>query len=126
MVAWSLVASVVGLAGTAALVAVMRRQRPQWGPERYWVLGMAALFPAWLIAFLGSIAPPGGEFASKPLFIFSSALPLLGAIATDALLRRQRNTGHPWRPLGSWVLGLVAILPGWIVALLAASLAPPR
>ena len=122
MIAWSAVASVVGLAGTAALVARLKSRWPAWGPERYWVLGLAALLPAWLMAFLATIGPPGGEGPNKPLFIITSALPLLGIIVTDALLRHWRAEGRAPGPIGSWFLGIVAILPGWGLTLIILAL----
>lgn len=118
MITWSAVASVVGLAGTAALAVSLSRVRPHWGPERYWVLGLAALLPAWLMAFLATIGPPGGEGPNKPLFIITSALPLLGIIVTDALLRHWRAERRAPGPMGSWFLGIAAILPGWGITLL--------
>jgi hypothetical protein len=74
---------------------------------------MAALVPAWLIAFLGGIEPPGGAPPNKPLFIFSSALPLLGAIVTDAVVRHLRRAGRDRRPVTYWLIGVAALLPGW-------------
>jgi hypothetical protein len=76
---------------------------------------MAALVPAWLIAFLGGIEPPGGATPNKPLFIFSSALPLLGAIVTDAVVRRLRHSGRDRRPVIYWLIGVAALLPGWVL-----------
>jgi len=118
MITWSALASAVGLIGTATLVASLRRLRPHWGPERYWVVGLAALSPAWLMAFLATIGPPGGEGPNKPLFIITSALPLLGIIATEAVLRRWRAAGRALRPVTAWLLGIAAILPGWGLTLL--------
>jgi hypothetical protein len=118
MVAWSAIVSVVGVIGAGALVAALRRRRPHWGPERYWVVGLGALSPAWLVAFLGTIEPPGGAEPNKPLFIITSALPLLGIIVTDALLRRWRASGRLLRPVQAWLLGIAAVLPGWGLALI--------
>ena len=122
MIAWSAVASVVGLAGTAALVARFKSRWPAWGPERYWVIGLAALLPAWLMAFLATIGPPGGEGPNKPLFIITSALPLLGIIVTDALLRHWRAQRRVPGPIACWFLGIAAILPGWGITLIALAL----
>jgi hypothetical protein len=113
MITWSFVAGAAGICGTAALLARLSRRQPRYGPERYWLLGMAALVPAWLIAFLGGIEPPGGAPPNKPLFIFSSALPLLGAIVTDAVVRHLRHSGRDRRPVIYWLVGVAALLPGW-------------
>ena len=119
MIIWSLMTGAAGICGTAALLArLSSRQRP-YSPERYWLLGMAALVPAWLIAFLGGIEPPGGAAPNKPLFIFSSALPLLGAIVTDAVVRHLRHSGRDRRPVTYWLIGVAALLPGWVINVIA-------
>jgi hypothetical protein len=79
---------------------------------------MAALAPAWLIAFLGGIEPPGAAVPNKPLFIFSSALPLLGAIVTDAVVRHLRHSGRDRRPVTYWLIGVAALLPGWVISVI--------
>ncbi len=122
MITWSVGLTVVGVAGTAALVARLKSRWPTWGPERYWALGLAALLPAWLMAFLATIGPPGGEGPNKPLFIITSALPLLGIIVTDALLRHWRAGGRAPGPIACWFLGIAAVLPGWGITLIVLAL----
>jgi hypothetical protein len=87
---------------------------------------MAALVPAWLIAFLGGIEPPGGAPPNKPLFIFSSALPLLGAIVTDAVVRHLRHSGRDRRPVIYWLIGVAALLPGWVLNVITLMLKAAR
>jgi hypothetical protein len=122
VITWSFVAAAAGICGTAALLARLSSRHPSNRPERYWLLGMAALVPAWLIAFLGGLEPPGGAPPNKPLFIISSALPLLGIIVTDAILRHWRARRRAPGPLGSWFLGIAAILPGWGITLITLAL----
>jgi hypothetical protein len=80
---------------------------------------MAALVPAWLIAFLGGIEPPGGAPPNKPLFILGSALPLFGAIVTDAVVRHLRHSGRDRRPVVYWLIGVAALLPGCVFNVIA-------
>jgi hypothetical protein len=53
-----------------------------------------------------------------PHQIASSAAGLLGAILTDARARRLREApegSHPW---ARWLLGVMALLPAWIIAMI--------
>lgn len=115
---WSVLAAAVGICGTGALVARADTRSPQWSPERYWLLGMAALFFAWLIAFLGLLSL-GTQAVPKGVVIGTSVAPLLGAIVTDTLVRRLRETGRQRRPVTFWLLGIAALLPGWGLGLVA-------
>lgn len=96
----------------------MKLRKPRWNPERYWLFGMAALFPAWLVAFLGFLTLTAGALP-KSAFIGSSALPLVGAIITDAVVRRLRESGRDHQPMTYWLLGVTALVPGWIFVLLS-------
>jgi hypothetical protein len=118
MITWSLIVAALGLCATGTLATRHSSRGSHWSPERFWLLGMGALAPAWLIAFLGLTGEPGGPPPNKPFFIVASALPLLGVIVTDAILRRLRATGRGLPPFRSWLLGVTAILPAWAVALL--------
>jgi hypothetical protein len=98
----------------------LARRKSTLRPEILWLLGIAALLPAWLIAFLGLIGlstSPGTGKASSLLWILSSAAAVLGVIFTDAALRRLREMGRAQRPSIPWFLGVVALLPGWGIAL---------
>ena len=115
MIAWSVIVAVLGLCGGGAVVKL---RKPPWSPERYWLLGMAALFPGWLVAFLGFLTATAGALP-KGAFVGSSALPLVGAIVTDAVVKRLRESGRDHHPMTYWVLGVTALLPGWVFALLS-------
>lgn len=121
MITWSVVAAALGICGTGAFVADPNSRWPRQSAGRCWFLGMAALFPAWLIAFLGVLAPAGG---SMPRFVLISAssAPLLGIIITDTVIRRVREASNVRRPVTYWFLGVAAMLPGWAIALLALTL----
>lgn len=118
MITWSLIVAALGLCGAGALVARTKSRWPHWGPERLWLLGMGALAPAWLIAFLGLLAPSTGP-VPKGVLIGTSAVPFLGVIVTDTVVRHLRQSGRDHPPVTYWLLGVAAILPGWGVALLA-------
>jgi hypothetical protein len=79
---------------------------------------MAALFPAWLIAFFGVLSL-GTEVVPKGVVIGTAVGPLLGAIVTDTVVRRLRESGRQLRPVTYWLVGVAALLPGWGVGLLA-------
>jgi len=121
MITWSLLAGVVGLLGTWTLIAYRARRKPPSGPVFYWVLGLVALLPAWLIGFLGLLGPsPVGrpELSVEVPFILSSSTALLGVILTDAAVRRLRGSGREHRPVTYWLLGVAAFAPAWCIALL--------
>ena len=120
MITWSVVAGVLGICGTGAWIIRLSSRSPHPSPERYWLLGMAALFLAWLIAFLGVLGSSMGPMP-KGAFIGSSSVPLVGVIVTDIVVRHLRQSGRAHRPVIYWLLGVAAILPGWGIALLALS-----
>lgn len=116
--AWSAALGLLGVAASGLAVARLRRQEDRWGPLAYWLLGLAALFPAWLVVFvalLGSASPLPG--ASR-VWILSSAAALLGVIATDAATRRLHESDRARSPVTYWLLGVVAFVPAWAFALL--------
>jgi len=121
MIAGSVVAGVLGVLGTCAgMTWFARRQSPR-GPIFYWVLGLAALLPGWLIAFVGLLGSSTGERPEPSLelpFILSSSAALLGVILTDAALGRLRGSGREHRPVTYWLLGVAALAPAWGIALL--------
>jgi uncharacterized membrane protein YuzA (DUF378 family) len=98
----------------------MKERASDWRPQHYWLLGLAALFPAWLIAFLGLLQPLTKETAEAPLpprALFSSATGLMGIIATDYLLRQLQKSAQTLKPVTYWIIGLIALLPAWCIAL---------
>jgi hypothetical protein len=121
MTLWSLLAGLIG--GAATWLATRRfSQSNQRRPiELYWALGMAALIPAWLLAFLGLVGSFTGrrpDMALGAFWILSSAAALLGAIVTSAILEGRRESGREVSPVAGWLLGLAAIGPAWGLALL--------
>ncbi len=86
--------------------------------EGYWLLGIAAIAPAWLVSLLGLLT--GLAAAEKSLRVYlvgASAAALLGVIATEYWVRRSRSNGHAWHPVRYWVLGIATLVPPWSVLL---------
>lgn len=118
---WSILAGLLGVLVTGLTAAYLSRHGPPRGGTIYWLLGIGATLPAWLIAFVSLLGRSNGPRPPKIFtvsWILSSSAALLGVIATDAALRRLRESGLGHRPLTSWLLGVVALLPGWAIALL--------
>jgi hypothetical protein len=113
MITWSVVLGVLGLFASGAALASLSRVKSPQRPEWLWLLGLVALAPAWLIGFISLLGSP----IEKRPWILSSGAALLGVIATDAALRRLQESGRALRPVTYWLLGVVALLPGWCVAL---------
>lgn len=117
---WSLVVGIVCLLATAALMVRLCRSYPRPEVEKYWLLGLAAFFPAWLLALLGllgtgSIDSP--TYSPPRAVVSSSAAALIGVIVSDFVKRRLRASGVAMAPAIYWLLGLAAFLAGWVVAL---------
>lgn len=121
MIIWSVVAGALGIGGTGVFVGRAGSRSAGWSPERYWLLGMAALFPAWLIAFL-AVLTLGTKAVPKGVVIVTSVAPLFGAIVTDAVVRHLRASGRERRPVTYWLIGVAALLPAWGIGLLALTL----
>jgi hypothetical protein len=56
----SIILGVVGLFATGAVMPYLSGWGSNWGPRQHWLVGLIALFPAWLIAFLGLLPSSGG------------------------------------------------------------------
>jgi hypothetical protein len=112
------VSLIVGIAGVLAsgVAVFFLKDRP---PRHPWLLGIAGLFPAWLVAFLTVIQPASQSAVDVPLpprALLSSAAGLIGIIATDYLLRRSQQSGRVLAPLMWWMIGLMALVPAWLIA----------
>ena len=118
MVTWSVIGAVLGVGGVAALMGRKRDRWSHWSPERFWLLGMGSLAPAWLIGFLALLGS-SGEALPKGAFIGSSSLPLVGVIVTDAVIKRLRESDRDLHRMIYWLLGVAALLPAWVVAVLS-------
>jgi hypothetical protein len=117
----SIVLAVLGMIGTGAVIPYLKRRLSHPSSYHYWLLGLSALFPAWLVAFV-SLLPSSTAGADRiPLprpALFSSAAIFFGIILTDYVLRRMNRAGRVYKPVTYWLLGVAALLPGWCIALL--------
>ena len=128
MIGWSIFAGVLGLLVSRLAMAYLAPPQSKRPPELYWFLGIAALLPAWLTAFMGLLTLASGPRPEKILtaaWVLSSSAALLGVITTDAVLRRLRESGRDHKPLTYWILGILALVPGWGIALLGLLLKSP-
>lgn len=125
MIAASMIAALLGvLAGAGGVLALRGSDR---NPHLYWLLGLVALCPAWAIVFVGLLGPAPGlrlEAGLIVAFVLSSAAGLLGVILTEAAVRRLGESGAARRPALYWLLGVVALAPAWVIALLGFAAAP--
>jgi hypothetical protein len=123
MITWSVIVGMLGIGGTGLWILSPSRQWVQWQPQWFWLLGLAALFPAWLLAFLGLLEPSSGmgvvEGALPPAALFSSGSGLLGVVATDAVMRRRHVSGRDFHPVRAWLFGIASLAPAWGIALFA-------
>ena len=119
MTKFSIVLGVLGILGTGAVVLYLSRWVSNWGPRQHWLLGLMALFPAWLIVFLGLLPSSVGP-ESNPLprsALLSSVVALLGVVSTDTVIRRLDKSGYFLSTFKYWLLGLAGLLPAWLITL---------
>jgi hypothetical protein len=121
MIAWSVVIGLVGMLATWGATRALGARESSPRPHLHWSLGLAALGPAWLVAFVGLLgsSPTGRPEASlSASFIVSSSVALLGIILSDGAVRRLRESGRVYPAVTYWLLGAAALVPAWGMALL--------
>lgn len=111
----------IGIFGvlTGALVSGCFRGR-LGKPERYWLVGLAATAPAWIIALtllLGGLSGDNPDKSLKAFLALSTAGGLLGVIATEFCVRWLKRQAATVPGVLYWFLGTVALLPSWGVIL---------
>ena len=103
----SIVLGVLGLLATAAVLPYTGKWSPNAGPKHSWLLGLAALFPAWLIAFLAllpdSIEPGRGAPLPRSVLL-CSVTALFGVILTEMAVRQLDKRGYSLSPFTYWLL----------------------
>jgi hypothetical protein len=119
MIKLSIVLGVLGVVATAAVIPYTNRRVFNWRPRQHWLLGLMALLPAWLIAFLGLLpSSVGSERDPLPrLALLSSVVALLGVVFADTAARRLDKSGYLLSPFKYWLLGLAGLLPAWLITL---------
>jgi hypothetical protein len=119
MIKLSIILGFLGVVSTASVVPYLSRWVSNWRPRQHWLLGLMALFPAWLIAFLGLLpSSVGSERDPLPrLALLSSVVALLGVVFADTAARRLDKSGYLLSPFKYWLLGLAGFLPAWLITL---------
>lgn len=121
----SLLLGVLGVVAARVGLGCLSARAVDRDPHVYWLLGLVALVPAWLVVFWVLLDPSPkqrAEMVSAESWILSTAAGLIGAILTEGLVRRtsESETNHP--PLAYWRLGLFGFAPAWGIALLGYAL----
>jgi len=120
MIHWSVWIGILGVFGTAGVLAYLRRREISSVVEYSWLLGLAGLAPAWLVAILSLLGQTPVDVIDTPLprsVLISSAVALLGVIFTDVLNRRLLARDISPHSTTVWLLGVVAFIPAWMIAL---------
>ena len=120
MVTWSMVAGAVGVLGSWLGMIYLARGESDHAPEVFWVLGLAALGPAWLIAVWGLLDRMAGRFPDPSMaawWIISGAAGLAGVLVTDGVVRRLHESGRERPRTRYWFVGLAGSFPAWLIAL---------
>ena len=119
---WSVLAGGAGLLATWIAMSRLAQRPSEVQPVVSWVLGLAGLAPAWLIALVGLLgaSPLERRQQSLPIlaWLVSSSAALLGLLLSDTAFRRLRDSGRDHRPRAYWLVGLMAFLTAWASALL--------
>lgn len=121
IVAASLALAGLGLIATRTAVANLAAGAPDRDPHVYWILGLVALLPAWLVPFvalMGTVPTPRVHLSWAIPWALSSSAGLIGAIASEAAVRRGIGSSAPRPPAWCWRLGAVWFVPAWVIALL--------
>jgi hypothetical protein len=119
---WSLGFAVLGVAGSAWGARTVARRSLSPTPRVMWVTGVPALLLAWLIPLVSLLNAAGTvQGPSRRAFMLASGAAILGVLGSDWLINREEKDKSAPRPLAWWLIGAVALAPGWVVALLLAA-----
>jgi hypothetical protein len=117
----SLVIGLVGILASRAYLPTLTANGASRDPHVYWALGLTALVPAWVVAFVGLLGTPAGarpHLVSAAVWMVSAATGLIGAIATEARVRDAGDTDDAREAARLWRVGLFTFLPAWVIALI--------
>src|SRR5437867_9695453 len=113
----SLALGSLGTVVSRAWTQRLTRQAAAVDPHVYWVLGLVALMPAWLVTFLsllGASPAPRLEAWAAAAWVASASAALLGTIVTENLVRRASEGELDQPSARYWKYGLVSLSPAWI------------
>ena len=121
----SLLVATLGLVASRWASRVLARRDADRDPHVHWALGLVALLPGWIVGFvalLGSAPVRRPEPVAAVAWTVSAAVALIGAIATEARVRRRAETGDGATPAWQWRMGVLTLVPALlavVVGLLA-------
>jgi hypothetical protein len=115
---WSGAAAVLGVVATSVVLRRARQSEGDMEPGFYWVLGLGAMTPAWVVAFLSLLAAEA-QFGDRLKLFFGMAIGvgLAGVFTTDAIVRRLHASRAAPSSLTLWLLGIAALVPAWALTL---------
>jgi len=123
IVLWSLAFGIVGVAVSRWGARALARRGAPPTPRALWVVGLPALLFAWIVPFVALLNASGTiEGPPRKTFMGASAAAILGVLVSDWLINREEKRESERRPLVSWLLGVAALVPAWLVALILAAL----
>ncbi len=105
---------VIGVCASALLSGWFRGRLRK--AERYWLVGLAATVPAWIIllmVLLGELSAEHSEKGMKAVLAGGTAAGLLGVIATEFCVRRLKGCLAQVSGAFYWLLGTLALVPSW-------------
>jgi hypothetical protein len=121
LVVVSVFLALLGVVASRVSLASLTKDDASRDPHAYWILGMCALLPAWLVAFvglLGSQPDVRPRLVSGVAFMLSVAAGLVGVIATEARVRETGDSVEARHATRLWRLGALAFVPAWVVVLI--------
>ena len=123
IVLWSLAFGIIGVAVSRWGARALARRGSPPTPRALWVVGLPALLFAWIVPFVALLNASGTiEGPPRKTFMGASAAAILGVLVSDWLINREEKRESERRPLVSWLLGVAALVPAWLVALILAAL----
>jgi len=123
IILWSLAFGIVGVAVSRWGARALARRGSPPTPRALWVVGLPALLFAWIVPFVALLNASGTiEGPPRKTFMGASAAAILGVLVSDWLINREEKRESERRPLVSWLLGVAALVPAWLVALILAAL----
>ena len=123
IVLWSLAFGIIGVAVSRWGARALARRGSPPTPRALWVVGLPALLFAWIVPFVALLNASGTIYGPpRKTFMGASAAAILGVLVSDWLINREEKRESVSRPLVSWLLGVAALVPAWLVALILAAL----
>ena len=117
----SVALAAVGIGVSRAVARTLEQRDGERDVHVYWAIGLAALVPAWVVAFVALL---GAEPVKRPEVVpaiawtLSAALSIVAAIVTESMVRRGAGDGQARPPRTAWGVGAVTLVPALAAALI--------